>query len=308
MWRLCSAFPWPCALQDCLAGYLYLIQPPPDAPHKAVNPALIVLGGDSAGGGLVLALLCLLRDLGLPLPAGAVLISPWVDMTESFPSIMTNVDTDVIPPYGFLHKPSPLWPPPAPDELISSQKHLFLRLQKRAPGLLHRIYGQSDTLPDWATTKSAFPANLRGSVEDGKESGSKDLGEKAEPDDVVRLHADGETMVLKDQVHLYCTNRQLTHPAVSPLLTPTLAGLPPLFIVAGDDEVLRDEIIRLAHRAAHPDQYPLREGLLQRHGNERRQKLAQDKQWPPTQVHLQVYDGICRTRLRRLTFVSRLKH
>lgn len=255
---------------------------------------MIIIGGDSAGGGIVLALLCLLRDLGLPLPAGAVLISPWVDMTESFPSIMTNVDTDVIPPYGFLHRPSLLWPPLRPDEIISSQKHLFERLKARAPELLHRVYGQSDTMPDWATTQSAFPRNLRGSVEEGHESGSKDLGEMAEPDDMVRLKSDNEEIVLRDQVHLYCTNKQLTHPTVSPLLTPSLAGLPPLFIVAGDDEVLRDEIIRLAHRAAHPDQYPLREGLLHRHGNERRQKLAEEKKWAPTQVHLQVYDGICR--------------
>jgi acetyl esterase/lipase len=35
---------------------------------------------------MVLALLCVLRDQGLPLPAGASLISPWVDLTHSFPS------------------------------------------------------------------------------------------------------------------------------------------------------------------------------------------------------------------------------
>lgn len=92
-YRLAPAFPWPCALQDCLAGYLYLIQPPKDAPHKAVDPKHIVLAGDSAGGGIAIALLCLLRDLELPLPSSAVLISPWVDLTESMPSIMTNVDT-----------------------------------------------------------------------------------------------------------------------------------------------------------------------------------------------------------------------
>lgn len=51
------------------------------------------MAGDSAGGGLCVAALTILRDLGLPMPAGAVLISPWVDLTHSFPSIMDNRNT-----------------------------------------------------------------------------------------------------------------------------------------------------------------------------------------------------------------------
>jgi acetyl esterase/lipase len=72
--------------------------------------------GDSAGGGLTLSLLCLLRDMQLPLPGGGVLVSPWLDLTHSFPSILQNTATDIIPPYGFMHKPSVLWPPPSADE------------------------------------------------------------------------------------------------------------------------------------------------------------------------------------------------
>ena len=72
---------------------LYLIKPPPDAPHKPVKPSHIVVAGDSAGGGLTLALLQVLRDSGQPLPAGGVLISPWCDLTHSFPSIHTNTAT-----------------------------------------------------------------------------------------------------------------------------------------------------------------------------------------------------------------------
>lgn len=37
--------------------------------------------------------LTIIRDLGVPLPAGAVLISPWVDLTHSFPSVMENYHT-----------------------------------------------------------------------------------------------------------------------------------------------------------------------------------------------------------------------
>jgi acetyl esterase/lipase len=54
-----------------------LVDPPPGAQHHAVDPKKLVIAGDSAGGGLVLALLQILRDTeGLTLPAGAILISP----------------------------------------------------------------------------------------------------------------------------------------------------------------------------------------------------------------------------------------
>ena len=76
---------------------LYLIRPPPEASHSPVDPAHIVVAGDSAGGGLSLALLQVLRDSGLPLPAGAFLISPWCDLTHSFPSVHVNNATVCAP-------------------------------------------------------------------------------------------------------------------------------------------------------------------------------------------------------------------
>jgi len=72
---------------------LYLIRPPPGSAHQPVNPKHIIISGDSAGGGLSLALLQVIRDSGLPVPAGGVLISPWCDLTHSFPSILRNTDT-----------------------------------------------------------------------------------------------------------------------------------------------------------------------------------------------------------------------
>lgn len=108
-------YPWPCALQDVLAACtlpsmsflsclttaafgnividLYLTQPPHDALHAAIPAAKIVLAGDSAGAGLCVTLLTVIRDMGLSMPAGAVLISPWVDLTHSFPSVMKNTET-----------------------------------------------------------------------------------------------------------------------------------------------------------------------------------------------------------------------
>lgn len=72
---------------------LYLLRPPPDALHAAVNPSQIIICGDSAGGGIILGLLQIIRDAGLPLPAGGVLISPWGDLTHSFPSVFENTAT-----------------------------------------------------------------------------------------------------------------------------------------------------------------------------------------------------------------------
>lgn len=67
-----------------------------------------------------------------------------------------------------------------------------------------------------------------------------------------------------------------------------MGNLCPLYIIAGDGEVLRDEIVYLAHKAAHPKEYPTRKGVL--HGG-RRQRENAEKFTTPTKVHLQVFDG-----------------
>lgn len=56
--------------------------------------------GDSAGAGLCVSLLVLIREMGLPMPAGASLISPWVDLTHSMPSITGEPEGDFIPATG----------------------------------------------------------------------------------------------------------------------------------------------------------------------------------------------------------------
>jgi acetyl esterase/lipase len=85
-----------------LAVYLHLL----DEKH---DPNTIILAGDSAGGGMVLSMLVTLRDQGIPLPAGAILISPWADLTHSFPSLGGDGKMDYIPAHGFVHKPSMSW-------------------------------------------------------------------------------------------------------------------------------------------------------------------------------------------------------
>lgn len=85
-----AAFPLP--LHDVLHGYLRLLAPP-----LSIPPESIVIAGDSAGGGLSLALCMYLRDNGYQLPAGLVLMSPWVDLTMSCGSWDDNADSDVVP-------------------------------------------------------------------------------------------------------------------------------------------------------------------------------------------------------------------
>ncbi|KAJ4416991.1 hypothetical protein N0V82_006440 [Gnomoniopsis sp. IMI 355080] len=84
--------------------------------HARKQPEHVVLAGDSAGGALSLALLLIIRDQRLPMPAGASLISPWVDLTHSFPSITEPAPFDYVPSHGFHSKPSLAWPPPTPEE------------------------------------------------------------------------------------------------------------------------------------------------------------------------------------------------
>jgi epsilon-lactone hydrolase len=86
-YRLAPEHPYPAALEDALAGYRWLLA-------QGTDPKRIVVAGDSAGGGLTLALLLKLRDEGQPLPAGAVAMSPWTDLAMTGASLHTNADSD----------------------------------------------------------------------------------------------------------------------------------------------------------------------------------------------------------------------
>jgi monoterpene epsilon-lactone hydrolase len=88
-YRLAPEHPYPAAVDDATAAYRWLLE-------QGVTPGRIVIGGDSAGGGLTVATLLALRDARLPLPAGGVCISPWVDLTFSGATYRTRAAADPI--------------------------------------------------------------------------------------------------------------------------------------------------------------------------------------------------------------------
>ncbi|GAA6040711.1 hypothetical protein JCM8097_000886 [Rhodosporidiobolus ruineniae] len=240
--RLAPQYPFPCALHDALAAYLFLISPPSHAEvdetktplHDPVPPENIIVSGDSAGGGLALSLLVLLRDLGLPMPAGATLISPWVDLAHSFPSVGEDGTGDYIPPNGFIFRPDLVWPPPS----------------NPATGIEQTLVGEE------SLTENGHAVRIR----------------------------------IDEQVQMYCPNNMLDHPLVSPVNQGSLGGLPPLYICCGSSELLRDEIIYIAHKAANPSAYPPAQRIFEQYPS---QKAHYEQKYPATKVQLQVFDGGC---------------
>lgn len=86
-YRLAPEHPFPAGPDDCVRAYRALLE-------KGYGAGDIIIGGDSAGGGLTLATMLQLRHDGLPLPGAAVLLSPFLDMTASGESAKTRLDLD----------------------------------------------------------------------------------------------------------------------------------------------------------------------------------------------------------------------
>ena len=146
-YRLAPEHPYPAAVDDAVASYDRLL-------GNGIDPARIVIAGDSAGGGLTLACLLALKAAGTPLPAGAILISPWTDLSGSGASVRARLEA---------------------DPMLSGE-------------------------------------------------------------------------ILAPMAAAYAGSADLTDPGVSPLFG-DLAGLPPLLVQVGDDEVLLDDATRVAARA-----------------------------------------------------------
>ena len=164
-----TCFPGP--LHDVVCAYLRLVE------DLHIPPENIIICGDSAGGGLSLALLMYLRDNGYTLPSGAILLSPWVGECHGLLSSFVIINSVVVD----LTMSCESWDSNAPYDVVP------------------------------------FPT--------------------------ADNHMNPIALYLGENIEMY-----LTHPYASPLFG-DFKDLPPLLIQAGDAEVLRDEIILLAHKA-----------------------------------------------------------
>jgi acetyl esterase/lipase len=88
-YRRAPEVPFPGAVEDAMSAYRWLIA-------EGIRPSRVILGGDSAGGGLALATAVALRDAGDPLPAGVVAVSAVTDLGVTGASIATNAARDPI--------------------------------------------------------------------------------------------------------------------------------------------------------------------------------------------------------------------
>ncbi|KAI9925237.1 hypothetical protein MW887_006158 [Aspergillus wentii] len=223
---------------------------------SAHNSKEIILAGDSAGAGLVL-------------------------------SIMGENSGDYIPQHGFRHKPSQAWPPPNSEEILAIKKETLGKkatqtdLGKATP---HGTQAQ-DTAVKGYNTQQDVPST--GPVYPGQQNGS-DFTDEALLQNI-SVPIDGKDFEIKDQINMYTTNQLLSHPLVSPVLQPSLGGLPPLLVQSGGGEILRDEQFYLAHKAANPKAYQPSAVYLDEYDPNRE---ALNK-YPPTYVQLQVWDDLC---------------
>ena len=225
-----------------------------------------------------------IRDQGLPAPAGGILLSPWVDLTHSFPSIVADNPGDYIPPYGFRHKPSAAWPPPNADEILTMKKEARKDTDSKDG---EKAVPKDSEAED--TAKKGYTKRQGGSGEPAHPGEQEKKQDREEEPDNVSVVVDGETVEIKDQIHMYTQNHLLSHPLVSPALQPSLGGLPPLLVITGGGEMLRDEQIYLAHKAAQPTVYPPSDVYLDEY--DPNGEIL--NKYPPTCVQLQVWDNLC---------------
>lgn len=88
-YRLAPENPFPAAVDDSLAAYRWLLS-------VGVDPARLVIAGDSAGGGLTVATLISLRDAGESLPQAGICLSPWVDLECVGECMVTRAERDPV--------------------------------------------------------------------------------------------------------------------------------------------------------------------------------------------------------------------
>ncbi len=136
-YRLAPEHPFPAAFDDTLTAWRFLRA-------LGVPAQKIALGGDSAGGGLVLALLQHLRDAGEDLPGCAWLASPWTDMTMSGMTLATKDAEDPLIHEAYLEELAEAYAPQGMDRRDPRLSALYAELRGLPPLLIQ--VGSAETL------------------------------------------------------------------------------------------------------------------------------------------------------------------
>ena len=136
-YRLAPEHPFPAALEDALKAWRFLRE-------QGIAARDIAVGGDSAGGGLTLALLTHLRDAGTELPACAWLVSPWTDLTLSGSTLTTKDAVDPLMHEGYLRELAEAYVPKDMDRKDPRVSPLFANLSGLPPLLIQ--VGSAETL------------------------------------------------------------------------------------------------------------------------------------------------------------------
>jgi acetyl esterase/lipase len=148
-YRLAPEHPYPAATDDCLAAYRFLLA-------QGIDPARIVIAGDSAGGNLAVVTALRARDAGLPMPAALVALSPVLDGTFSGDSIRRNDGLDPLFRRSVVDALANVY---APAERLRDPyvSPLFADLSSLPPSLL--IVGSSEILLDDSTRFASRAGN-----------------------------------------------------------------------------------------------------------------------------------------------------
>ena len=156
-YRLAPAHPGPAQFDDGITAYGWMVEYGPNGVGRASK---CLVAGDSAGGGLALAMLMGVRDAGLPAASAGVLISPWANMKNDASSFVSNAETDPMVQKGLLDwmadmvvvgeadPEDPRWSPVYGD--FAGLPPLLIQVSE-----IETLYGDSNTIAERADAAGA---------------------------------------------------------------------------------------------------------------------------------------------------------